>query len=90
MVAALWAYAAHLAQGVAYARSLSIAVVIAGSLVLVWVERAGRAVDLRRSAPAHVEVLADVGGAAPSLFMHVPAVASVFQIQPLEGSDWRS
>jgi P-type Ca2+ transporter type 2C len=90
MIAALWAYAAHLAQGVAYARSLGIAVIIAGSLLLVWAERAGERSIFAVPLPRTWRFWLTWGGVALSLplFMHVPAVASVFQIQPLERSDW--
>jgi len=90
MIAALWAYAAHLDQGVAYARSLGVAVVIGGSLLQVWAERAGDRPLFAVPAPRTWRFWGVWGGVALSLplFMHVPAIAGVFQILPLSLSDW--
>ncbi len=87
---ALWAYAAHLAEGVAYARSLGVAVVVAGSLCFVWTERARGKPLLSMPFPRTLRFWMVWGLVAISLpvFMHVPAIASVFQIQPLLPSDW--
>ena len=90
MVAALWAYAIHLPEGVDYARSLGVAVLIVGSLLLVWVERAGDGSLLSVPFPRSRKFWAVWGGVALSLplFMHTPAIAAIFQIQPLSLSDW--
>ncbi|WP_242393266.1 cation-translocating P-type ATPase [Anaeromyxobacter oryzisoli] len=90
MIAALWAYAAHLSQGVAYARSLGVAVVIAGSLLQVWAERAGDGPPWSAPLPRTWRFWGVWGGVALSLplFMHVPAIAGIFQIVPLQASDW--
>ncbi|HEU4384098.1 MAG TPA: cation-transporting P-type ATPase [Anaeromyxobacteraceae bacterium] len=88
--AALWAYAVHLPEGVAYARSLGVAVVVAGSLFLVWAERSPEGPWLTARFPRSVTFWLVWGGVALSLpvFMHWPAAAEVFQIQPLTASDW--
>ncbi len=90
MAAALWAYAGHLDQGVEYARSLGVATVVAGSLLLVWAERAGDRPLLSVPIPRTTQFWVVWGGVAASLpvFMHVPAIARVFQIVPLRLSDW--
>ena len=90
MVAALWAYASHLPEGVEYARSLGIAVLIAGSLLLVWVERAGDRPVLATPFPRTRQFWLVWGGVAASLplFMHLPVTSGIFQIQTLSGSDW--
>jgi P-type Ca2+ transporter type 2C len=90
MIAALWAYAAHLEHGVEYARTLGIAALIAGSLLLVWAERAGDRWLFSVPLPRTWTFWLVWGGVAVSLplFMHVPAIATVFQIVPLELSDW--
>ncbi len=88
--AALWAYVAHLPEGVAYARSLGVAVVVAGSLCFVWAERAmGKpflSVPMPRTRRFWVVWL--LVAASLPVFMHVPATAAVFQMQPLHSSDW--
>jgi hypothetical protein len=90
MAAAFWAYAGHLGQGVEYARSLGIAVVIAGSLLLVWAERAGDRSLFSAPLPRTWQFWMVWGGVALSLpvFMHVPAIAGIFQIVPLSLRDW--
>jgi Ca2+-transporting ATPase len=90
MVAALWAYASHLPEGIEYARSLGVAVLITGSLLLVWVERAGDRPILATSLPRTRQFWLVWGGVAASLplFMHLPITAGIFQIQPLSASDW--
>jgi Ca2+-transporting ATPase len=86
----LWAYVAHLGQGVVYARSLGVAVVITGALLLVWAERATEGSFLAMPVPRTRRFWATWLGAAASLpaFMHVPAIARVFEMQPLSPSDW--
>jgi Ca2+-transporting ATPase len=88
--AALWAYAAHLAEGVPYARSLGVSVVVAGSLFLVWAERAPEGSWLAAPLPRTPTFWLVWGGVALSLplFMSWPAAADVFQIQPLSLADW--
>jgi Ca2+-transporting ATPase len=89
-IGAFWAYAAHLGEGVRYARSLGVAVVIAGSLLLVFAERALdvplHRMPLPRSARFWV-VWLGVAASLP-LFMHLPAIAAIFEIQPLRLDDW--
>jgi Ca2+-transporting ATPase len=87
---ALWAYAAHLAVGVQYARSLGVAVVVAGSLLLVWAERTTSGSFLAAPLPRSLRFWAVWGAVAVSLpiCIHVPAVAGVFRMQPLAASDW--
>jgi P-type Ca2+ transporter type 2C len=90
MAAALWAYAGHLAQGVTYARSLGIVVLIVGSLLLVWAERAGDRSPFAVPLPRSWRFWAVWMGVAASVpvFMHVPWIAAIFQIEPLGLSDW--
>jgi Ca2+-transporting ATPase len=90
MFAAFWAYAAHLGEGLAYARSMGVAVLIAGSLLLVWAERAGDRPLLTMPLPRSWRFWGVWGGVALSLplFMYVPAIAGVFQIEPLRADDW--
>ena len=90
MVAALWAFAAHLDQGVEYARSLGMATVISGSLLVVWVERAGDRPLLSVPMPRTAKFWIVWGGVALSLplFMYVPAIATIFQVVPIHPSDW--
>ncbi len=90
MIGALWAYAAHLDQGVEHARSLGVAVLIVGSLLLVWAERAGDQPLLSVPLPRTWTFWGVWGGVALSLplFMHVPAIAGIFQIRPLLPLDW--
>ncbi len=90
MIGALWTYAAHLSEGVEYARSLGVAVLIVGSLLLVWAERAGDQPLLSVPLPRTWTFWGVWGGVALSLplFMHVPAIAGIFQIRPLQPSDW--
>jgi hypothetical protein len=86
----LWAYVAHLGHGVVYARSLGVAVVVAGALLLVWAERATEGSFLALPLPRAPRCWATWLAAAASLplFMHVPAIAALFEIQPLASSDW--
>jgi Ca2+-transporting ATPase len=88
--AALWAYLGHLGAGVAYARSLGVAVVVAGSLAQVWAERAGEGSLLSTPWPRSGRFWLVFGGVALSLplFVHVPAIATVFQLAPLAAADW--
>ena len=88
--AAFWAYVAHLPAGVEYARSLGVAVVVGGSLAQVWAERAGDRSLLAIPWPRTRQFWLVFGGVACSLplFLHVPAIAAVFQVGPLALSDW--
>jgi Ca2+-transporting ATPase len=88
--AAFWAYVAHLPAGVEYARSLGVAVVVGGSLAQVWAERAGDRSLLAIPWPRTRQFWLVFGGVACSLplFLHVPAIAAVFQVGPLAPSDW--
>jgi magnesium-transporting ATPase (P-type) len=85
-----WAYVAHLDEGVGYARSLGVSVLIAGSLLLVFAERALDVPIHRMPPPRGARFWAVWLGVAASLpvFMHVPPVAAVFAIQPLSPHDW--
>ncbi len=87
---ALWAYAAHLGEGVVHARAMGVAVVVAGSLLLVWAERAPEGSWLAAPFPRTATFWLVWGSVAASLpiFMHWPAAASVLQIQPLPLADW--
>jgi len=88
--AAFWAYVAHLPAGVVYARSLGVAVVVGGSLAQIWAERAGERSLLATPWPRTAQFWLVFGGVAGSLplFLHVPAIAAVFQVGPLALSDW--
>ncbi|HSN91115.1 MAG TPA: cation-transporting P-type ATPase [Anaeromyxobacteraceae bacterium] len=87
---ALWAYLAHLPQGVPHARSLAVAVVVAGSLLFVWAERAPEGSFLSVPFPRSARFWVVFGLVALSLplFLHVPAVADVFRVGPLSALDW--
>jgi Ca2+-transporting ATPase len=87
---AFWAYVAHLGAGVAYARSLGVAVIVAGSLLLVWAERATEGSFLAMPLPRSLRFWLVWGLVALSLpvFMRVPWTRAVFQIQPLGAEDW--
>ncbi len=87
---ALWAYAAHLGEGVVHARAMGVAVVVAGSLLLVWAERAPEGSWLAAPFPRTVTFWLVWGSVAASLpiFMHWPIAASVLQIKPLSLADW--
>jgi Ca2+-transporting ATPase len=87
---ALWAYVAHLPEGVPYARSLGVAVVVAGSLLLVWAERAPEGSFLSVPPPrsARFWVVWVAVAASLPLFLHVRTLAAVFRVEPLSASDW--
>jgi hypothetical protein len=87
---ALWAFVAHLSQGVPHARSLAVAVVVAGSLLLVWVERSPEGSFLTVPPPrsARFWVVWGVVALSLPLVLHVPAIADVFRVGPLSPSDW--
>ena len=87
---ALWSYVAHLSQGVPHARSLAVAVVVAGSLLFVWAERAPEGSFLSVPPPRSARFWVVWGVVALSLPMvlHVPAIADVFRVGPLSASDW--
>jgi Ca2+-transporting ATPase len=87
---ALWAYVAHLPQGVPHARSLGVAVVVAGSLLLVWAERAPEGSFLAAPFPRSFRFWAVWGAVALSLplVLHLPPAAEVFRVEPLPASGW--
>ncbi len=66
------------------------ALLITGSLLLVWVERAGDRPVLAMPFPRTRQFWLVWGGLAASLplFMHLPITAGIFQIQALSASDW--
>jgi Ca2+-transporting ATPase len=88
--AALWVYVAHLPGGVPHARSLGVAVIVAGSLLLVWAERAPEGSCLAAPFPRSARFWAVLGAVALSLplVLQVPAAAEVFRVEPLSWSDW--
>jgi Ca2+-transporting ATPase len=88
--AVLWAYAAHLSEGVAYARSLGVSVLVAGSLLLVWAERSPEGGWLLAPWPRRWVFWAVWLGVAASLpaFLHVPELARTFQLRPVAAADW--
>jgi hypothetical protein len=67
-----------------------VAVVVAGSLAQIWAERAGERSLLATPWPRTTQFWLVFGGVAASLplFLHVPAIAAVFQVGPLALSDW--
>ncbi len=87
---ALWAYASHLAEGLVQARTLGVAVVVAGSMLLVWAERAPEGSWLAAPFPRTATFWLVWGGVALSLplFMYWPAAADVLQIRPLSPGRW--
>jgi len=82
-------FVTHLEAGEAYARGAAIALVIVGSLFLVWAEFA-RAAWWRALWPRSLQFWAVCVGALVSLMaaMWIPAVAALVQIAPIFGADW--
>ncbi|BDG08706.1 cation-translocating P-type ATPase [Anaeromyxobacter paludicola] len=89
-VGAIWIYRDHLGMGVAYARSLGLTVVIAGSMLLVWAERGVGGSWLGALLPRGWRFWLVWGPVALTLpaFMYFRPAAEVFEIVPLTGSDW--
>ncbi len=89
-IAALGLYATRLFQGVAYARGAAMAVVVTGSLILVWAEIAGERrwwnIPVPRTA-RFWSVCAAVAVSLP-LFMNVRPLATLLGIGAISGSDW--
>ncbi len=87
---ALAAYAARLDHGEAYARGAAMAVVVTGSLVLVWAELAGDRPWWSVGLPARRAfwVIALLVALSVPLFMTLGAVAGLLRIAPLAAGDW--
>ncbi|HZZ84960.1 MAG TPA: cation-transporting P-type ATPase [Anaeromyxobacteraceae bacterium] len=87
---AIWIYWSHLGEGVAYARSMGLTVVIAGALLLVWAERGAGGSWQAAPLPRTWRFWGVWGGVALTLpaFMYLGPVARVFEIVPLKGGDW--
>jgi len=87
---ALSLYATHLYRGEAYARGIAMALVVSGSLILVWAEIAGEgrwwSTRLPRTA-RFWSVCASVAVGLP-LFMNVRPFATLLGIRAISGSDW--
>jgi hypothetical protein len=79
--AALWLYAHRLPSGEAAARSAAIAVVIAGGLLLVLVERGARVT-------ARLAVVCGAVALSLPLAIHFPPLALVLQLAPLDLAGW--
>ena len=79
----------HLEAGEAYARGVAIALVIVGSLLLVWAEIAG-APWWRAPLPRSLRFWAVCGGGLVSLMaaMWIPEIAALVQIAPISLADW--
>ena len=89
-VGAVWIYWTHLAEGVAYARSMGLTVVIAGAMLLVWAERGAGGSWSAAPFPRTWRFWGVWGLVALTLpaFMYFRPAARVFEIVPLKGSDW--
>jgi Ca2+-transporting ATPase len=87
---ALAIYATRLSGGGPYARGVAMAVVIGGSLAMVWAELAGSEPWWRVRAPRALSfwaVLAMVAASVP-ICMTVPMLAEVLQMRPIRPKDW--
>ncbi len=87
---ALAIYATRLSGGGPYARGVAMAVVVGGSLAMVWAELAGGEPWWRASvprAPRFWAVVAMVAASVP-ICMTVPTLASVLQMRPINPRDW--
>lgn len=87
---ALAAYAARLDMGEAYARGLAMAVVVMGSLILVWAELASERPWWRVRPPARWSfwLIASLVALSVPVFMFVSGTADLLHIAPIAGGDW--
>lgn len=87
---ALAVYAGRLGSGEDYARGVAMAVVVTGSLILVWAELAGERPWWRVGLPARwiFWVLVLLVGSSVPLFMMFDAAAGLLRISPISVSDW--
>ena len=88
--AALALFALRLPAGENYARSVAMVVAVAGSLLLVWAEYAGRRRWWRVRAPAQRRFWIVILAVAASLpiFMLTQQIAKPLMIQPIAIADW--
>lgn len=89
-VAILGIYIFHLAEGVAYARSVALCVYVIGSLILIWAARAGFNPWWKTVVPRTARIWVVIGISALTLpmIMYTPWLASAFQVVPLKLHDW--
>jgi Ca2+-transporting ATPase len=89
-VGAFLLFVTHLEDGEAYARGIAIALVIVGSLFLVWAEFAGARPWWRSLLPRSLRFWAVCVGALASLMaaMWIPKLAALVQIAPISAADW--
>ncbi len=89
-VAALAIYAARLTRSEPYARGAAMALVIVGSIILVWAELAGDHAWWRVPVPRTARFWIVCLGVALSLpiFTNVPPVAALLHVAPLSLADW--
>ena len=88
--AALTAYDARLERGEPYARAAAMAVLILGSLFLMWAELAGDRPWLRTPLPARAGfwIVTVLVAASLPIFMALGPTAALLQIAPIAGRDW--
>jgi Ca2+-transporting ATPase len=89
-VVALAAYVTRLDHGELYARGAAMAVIVIGSLVLVWAERAGDRPWWSVGLPARWAfwVITMLIALSVLLFMSVGAFAGLLRIAPISARDW--
>ncbi len=88
--AALGLYAARLERGENYARGAAMALVVVGSLILVWAELAGDRRWWKTPVPRAIRfwlILAAVAASLPIL-MNVAPLAQLLRIAPISATDW--
>jgi Ca2+-transporting ATPase len=88
--AALAVYAARLDHGESYARGAAMAVIVLGSLLLMWAELAGDRPWWRTPPPARVVfwVVSVLVAAGLPLFTMVGPLAALLRIEPITPGDW--
>jgi hypothetical protein len=87
---ALGLYGARLYRGEDYARGAAMALVVIGSLILVWAEIAGERRWWRIPVPRTLRFWLVTVAVAASLpiFMNLAPLAALLGIAPISGSDW--
>src|SRR5665811_1648443 len=83
-------YLFHLAEGVAYARSVALCVYVIGSLILIWAARAGDSPWWKAVFPRTARIWVVIGISALTLptIIYTPFLATTFQVVPLKLHDW--